>query len=618
MRKNRILKSNIQSININGATIFEPKAIADHFNEYFTTIADIIAEEIHPTVRPPEYPIDHNLPIFNISNNPVTNFEVLTTFHQLSSKKSEDHTGISMYFLKNLVLQLVSPLTHVFNLSFVNGVVPHQLKIAKVVPIFKSGDPMLVDNYRPISLLCNFSKVLEKIMCNRLTKFLNDNKVLSNSQYGFRRKHSTIHPIIHLLNEVTKASNSKKYTLAIFCDLRKAFDTCNHEILIKKLRKIGVTNNELNWFVSYLSGRMQYVYLNGIESDKLEIRKGVPQGSILGPLLFLIYVNDLPECSALITLLFADDTTLLASGDNLQELITFVNQEFKKVVSFFRAHQMALHPSKTKYIIFNASEQILANYTVDVFIDCNNDNENSASLKSPIERISVNSTVPAIKFLGVHLDPKLNFKYHLSQIQKKISRALYIIQSTKNILSECSLKSLYYALVHSHIIYGIHVWSCTSVSNLSGLEKIQKKAIRIINKASYNSHTIPLFISSAILPLKFLMPYFKLLFMYDFNNNALPESFSNTWMSNRIVRNPDNLDDVRPLRDDSLLHVPFVRLEHFLKFPLSDYPRLWNDFNHAVMANSRGLFKELLKGYFIDKLNNTPICNRLLCPACHL
>jgi retron-type reverse transcriptase len=146
---------------------------------------------------------------------------------------------------------------------------------------------MLVDNYRPISLLCNFSKVLEKIMCNRLTKFLNDNKVLSNSQYGFRRKHSTIHPIIHLLNEVTKASTSKKYTLAIFCDLRKVFDTCNHEILIKKLRKIGVTNN---WFVSYLSGRMQFVYLNGTESDKLEIRKGVPQGSILGPLLFLTLI----------------------------------------------------------------------------------------------------------------------------------------------------------------------------------------------------------------------------------------------------------------------------------------------------------------------------------------
>jgi hypothetical protein len=215
MRKNKIKKSTIQSISYNGVLTYDTKLIADYFNSYFTTVADSIAEEIHPTVRPPEFPVNNNMPIFNMSNNPVTNFEILTTFHQLHSKKSEDYTGISMYFLKNLVLQLAAPLTYIFNLSFRQGVVPDQLKIAKIVPIFKSGDPLLMDNYRPISLLSNFSKVLEK-MCNRLTQFLTENKILSNSQFGFRRKHSTIHPIIHLLNEVTKASSSKKYTLAIF------------------------------------------------------------------------------------------------------------------------------------------------------------------------------------------------------------------------------------------------------------------------------------------------------------------------------------------------------------------------------------------------------------------
>jgi hypothetical protein len=215
MRKNKIKKSTIQSISYNGVLTYDTKLIADYFNSYFTTVADSIAEEIQPTVRPPEFPVNNNMPIFNMSNNPVTNFEILTTFHQLNSKKSEDYTGISMYFLKNLVLQLAAPLTYIFNLSFRQGVVPDQLKIAKIVPIFKSGDPLLMDNYRPISLLSNFSKVLEK-MCNRLTQFLTENKILSNSQFGFRRKHSTIHPIIHLLNEVTKASSSKKYTLAIF------------------------------------------------------------------------------------------------------------------------------------------------------------------------------------------------------------------------------------------------------------------------------------------------------------------------------------------------------------------------------------------------------------------
>jgi hypothetical protein len=170
---------------------------------------------------------------------------------------------------------------------------------------------------------------------------------------------------------------------------------------------------------------MQFVYLNGVESDRMEIRKGVPQGSILGALLFLIYINDLPECSALIEMLFADDTTLLASGDNLQELVSFVNLEFKKVVKFFRAHQMALHPSKTKYIVFNSTENALCNLNVELFIDNNNENENFDRLKTRIERISVNSTVPAVKFLGVYLDPKLNFKFHVTQIVKKLSKSLY-------------------------------------------------------------------------------------------------------------------------------------------------------------------------------------------------
>jgi hypothetical protein len=320
IRKNKPKKSDIQTVTHNGNLIHDPKEIANCFNKFFTTIADSISDDIHPTVRPPECPFNNDTPLFSLTVTPICHFEILTTFNELNSKRSEDYNGPSMHFLKTLTLQLIKPLTHIFNLSFSQGVVPSQLKIAKVVPIFKSGDPLLIDNYRPISLLSNFSKILEKIVCNRLSKFLTANKIISNSQFGFRKKHSTIHPILHLINEVTNASNSKKFTLAIFCDLRKAFDTCDHEILIKKLQKIGIRNTELKWFVSYLSGRTQFVYISGVESTMLDIKKGVPQGSILGPLLFLLYINDLPECSALLTFLFADDTTLLASGDSLYEV----------------------------------------------------------------------------------------------------------------------------------------------------------------------------------------------------------------------------------------------------------------------------------------------------------
>ena len=209
--------------------------------------------------------------------------------------------------VKKIIYTIIRPLHHIFNLSISNGVVPSQLKIAKIVPIFKSGLKTNIDNYRPISLLSTFSKILEKIIATRLTIFLNNNNILSSWQFGFRSKHSTIHPMIHLMNFVADSSNRKKHTIAIFCDLKKAFDTCNHIILLDKLRKFGVTNLELEWFRSYLSERKQFVALNGSNSSLLNIELGVPQGSILGPLLFLLYIKDLPLASEFLALLFADD-----------------------------------------------------------------------------------------------------------------------------------------------------------------------------------------------------------------------------------------------------------------------------------------------------------------------
>ena len=204
--------------------------------------------------------------------------------------------------------------------------------------------------------------MLEKIICNRLVVFLESNNLINKNQFGFRKKHSTVHPIIHLLNKVTEASNNKKVSLAIFCDLhKKAFDTVDKEILLKKMQKMGIKNLELNWFRSYLDDRKQFVKVGEAESCILNITKGVPQGSVLGPILFLLYINDLPECSLLTTLLFVDDTTLFASADSMEELILFV------LVTFFRAHKMALHPSKTKFILFNCNER----EDVQLFIDNN-------------------------------------------------------------------------------------------------------------------------------------------------------------------------------------------------------------------------------------------------------
>ena len=327
--------ASVTSILINNCTIEDPELIANHFNNFFTSVAASIVDDINRCDRPPNFLQDDNVPNFSFTNVPLSVNEVLNATKSLEAKKTADITGISVWLIQKIILSISVPLHFIFFNSLSSGMVPQQLKIAKVIPVYKSGPKEQMDNYRPISLLSCFSKIIEKIVCTRLTSFLDINNIISNSQYGLRKKHSTLHPLIHFLNHISSALDQKLHSIAIFCDLRKAFDTVNHDILLKKLSKIGVRGVELLWFKSYLSDRKQLVHINGSNSSLLSILTGVPQGSILGPLLFLIYINDLPLCSELVAYLFADDTTLILSGPDLDLLIANVNHEFKKVADFF-------------------------------------------------------------------------------------------------------------------------------------------------------------------------------------------------------------------------------------------------------------------------------------------
>jgi len=241
--------------------------------------------------------------------------------------------------------------------------------------------------------------------------------------------------MVHLMNFVSTALNKKETAVAIFCDLRKAFDTVNHEILFKKMHKIGIRNVELKWFQNYLSNRKKFVFFNGMSSSLLEILLGVPQGSILGPILFLIYINDLPSASLLRSLLFADDTALLARGSNIKDLADYVNSEFHKVVQYFRENKLSLHPEKTKVMFFTKSPSVSSNPPI-IYVNYNNlDSASKPELLLPIENITQNSRIPAIRYLGVYFDPQLNFKFHIQTIVNKISKMLYFYRQAKHILT---------------------------------------------------------------------------------------------------------------------------------------------------------------------------------------
>lgn len=257
---------------------------------------------------------------------------------------------MNMELIKQIIDVIIEPFTYICNLSFTSGIFPDCMKIAKVIPLFKKGNKSEFSNYRPISLLPQFSKILEKLFAIRLNKFLNEFKILSNSQYGFRPNHSTATAIMELTEEITNAIDKKHYLVSIFVDLQKAFDTLDHKILLHKLYKYGIRGVAHQWVTSYLKNRSQFVEIANIKSNNCNITCGVPQGSVLGPILFLLYVNDIVSVSQLLRcILFADDTTLFYSGKNIKDVLQIVENEFQK---WFNANRLSLNISKTKFMIF--------------------------------------------------------------------------------------------------------------------------------------------------------------------------------------------------------------------------------------------------------------------------
>ena len=274
----------------------------------------------------------------------------------MKSGKAVGPYSIPIFLLKILCEHIAIPLCDIINNSFSSGVFPDMMKLAKVIPLYKKDSPEVASSYRPISLLSVFSKIFEKLMHSRLYKFFEKCDILHSLQFGFRSKHSTLHALISMTESIKKTIDDGVYGCGVFIDLQKAFDTVNHSILLKKLEHYGVRGTALSWFSSYLSERKQYVSLNGHTSNHLKILCGVPQGSVLGPLLFLIYINDIPNVSKLISFyLFADDTNIYYKSHDLVHLQKIMNRELKKVKKWLDSNRLSLNIGKTNFVIFHSS-----------------------------------------------------------------------------------------------------------------------------------------------------------------------------------------------------------------------------------------------------------------------
>jgi len=331
----------------------------------------------------------------------------------------------------------------------------------------------------------------------------------------------------------------------------------------------------------------------------------------------LLYINDLPNCTLLKVLLFADDTTILAAGDDLEELFARVNREFYSVACYFRRNLLSLHPDKTRYILFSTSREARI-YGGSIVLDYNNPGSNNPDLKFTLSRVSGENDDLSVKFLGMYIDPSFNFKHHVQKVRQKLSSTLYFMRTARNILDAKALTSLYYSLFHCHLIYGIQVWGCCSAESVNQLYKLQKKAVRIIHGLPYNGHTESFFKKSKIL-LPSLITFFRLQFMQQFVQGLLPSSFDNVWATN-AMRMRDASGRRYNLRNDDDLFIPPARLHLTEKHPYHSFPKAWHEFenNEIKIQRNKNIFNFKLKKFLLDQLSDRVTCDRLLCPVCHL
>ena len=334
-----------------GKWVHDEQENAENFNTYLAKIGKETNENVvTPTTQAKDYlmkQVKKNQSSLLFSDIDAEN--VIDACKKFTNKTSADAAG----FKQNVILQdidiLAPVLAHLINTSQRKGVFPDNAKIARVIPVYKNkGDKHLYENYRPISLLPIFSKIMERLIYNKVFDFLVRYEILFESQYGFRSGHNTTHATLDFVKTIEDAIEHNNYSIGVFCDLSKAFDTLNHDILLMKLDYYGIKGKEWQWFHSYLNGRCQYVEFNGHKSTTLPLETGVPQGSILGPLLFLLYINDLPSATTMKSVIFADDTNLLISGNNLREIADTLNSELELVSDFFKANQLKLNAKKTK------------------------------------------------------------------------------------------------------------------------------------------------------------------------------------------------------------------------------------------------------------------------------
>ena len=499
--------------------------------------------------------------------------DIIMAINSMNICKSSKSDLPKIKFLK-LSVNIISPfITDIFNKCILEGVFPDSLKSAEVIPIHKSGSKHDINNYRPISILSPFSKLFESHLCKCLTDFFDKHDILYRKQFGFRNGRSTDLAVLETINELAINMDKKLVTCSIFLDLAKAFNTVNHEILLLKLEKYGVRGSPLCILKSYLKSRSQRTKVGCSISSEVILDTGVPQGSCLGPLLFLVYINDLHLHTAFKVCLFADDACLSLSNVDPYKLENNVNNELVNVATWLQNNKLFLNYKKTNYLIFSKRKR---KFKLNIKI-------NNYSLEEKQNTM----------YLGVIIDNKLNWQPHLCNLKNTLAKGCYALSKLRKFVDIDVLKKVYYSLIYSKLQYCISSWGGCSDTALDTIFKLQKRAVRFICNKSYSEPTHPLFSSQKMLKLEDVYKLKICTLMHSF--------FKNQLYCDVLMKNLSECHTyLTRLSKSQNCFVPSVRT-NLGKYSFQYIgPKLWQNVPFEFKNCSTESFKSKYKKYLID------------------
>lgn len=577
LAKNKFVNDGSPSkIIINDKEIINKTDICDKFNEYFATIGTDLADKLitsnnsknlhHQTKN--NYPL---LPELRL----CTEDELIKIIDNLDSNTSCGIDGITTKSLKCIKHLIVNNLTKCINKCLNDGIFPDNLKVAKVTPIYKAGVKTDPGNYRPISVLPVISKIYEKVLFNRLFTHLTNIKFLYKHQYGFRPQSSTLSASIDLITKIKNSIDKKQLALGVFIDLKKAFDTVSHPILLEKLKNLGITEKAFNIFESYLSNRIQITKIDQYESKIAKVIYGVPQGSVLGPLLFLIYINDISNIGLSgYTSLYADDTCLFYFGHTIQNIINEAQKDLNILHSWLSQNLLTINTAKTSYIIFSAKNKKIPDFTP---LTINNETINKTNNE---------------KYLGLILDNRLTFKAHIDYLRNKIIPLTGALRNISKYVPYKLRHTIYNALVKPHLEYLIQIWGQAAKTHLQKIQITQNKLIKVLFNFNYLTSSKIIYSKTKLLNIQQLYSYNICILIRKILTQKIHTQINLKKKQHKYyTRNKDNfeLPKTRTLYGKKTIEFEGAQL----------YNKLPNCIKNCLTFNS---FKQKLKMHMIEQL----------------